>query len=501
MGIKGLPKLIQECTGDAAIKFYKFSKFEGMSVSVDASLLFNKIIIGVRSGGKDLRNSKGQLVSHLHGLFYKILTFLQNKMTPIFVFDGKSPKIKSKSLEKRKIRKMQAEKRLEEISDSEDEEYIKNYKQTVKLTKEDIKEAQILLDLMGIPYINAPGEADVVCSWLAARHDANGERYVQGVCSDDSDMLAFGAPYLFKDMLRFMNKNKPVKVISLNKTLVKMNLTMDQFVDLCVLLGTDYCKNVHGIGPKGAYKLIQKYGTLEAVLQYVNNKRGLDKPEAKKNPTVAEELANQECMIDARDYYHNALSDLDKSDDFFITEDNIKLRKFQSEELIDFLCVKHGFDILRIQNGIKRLDQYYREMGITRENTKHVHTIIQPRSENFVFLSLDDIEVMSSDEEDIPTKKTKSTSELIKSSKKKIYDDHDDRDHEDDENYEDHEEIITTSDKSNSTVSETSDLTESTDSTSTNSSDAESECKKINTKKTGKKKYRAKKNRSSKLSV
>lgn len=396
MGIKGLPKLISDIAGSAAVRTYKFSKFKNWTVSVDASLIIHQTVIALRSSGRDMKNSKGELTSHLHGLFYKILGFLQNGMVPIFVFDGKAPDLKNKTIEKRKLRKELAEQSLQELTDSEDENYIKKFKQTFKPTRENIKEAQILLDLMGIPYIVAPGEADVVCAWLAARHDSNGKRYTKGVCSDDSDMLALGAPYLFKDMLRFMSKNKPVKVISLNKALVKMNLTMDQFIDMCVLLGTDYCDSIKGIGPKSAYKLIVKHGSLEKVLKYLHK----DDINSDGECVDGECLTNEKCMIDARNYFKNALVEIDESDDFVITDDQIKLRQYQYEELIDFMCVKHGFDFTRIQTGIERLKEYYQQMNVTRENTKKYHKIIQPRSENYIFQALtEEIEFLPSESE------------------------------------------------------------------------------------------------------
>jgi flap endonuclease-1 len=393
MGIKGLPKLIQEIAGSAAIRTYNFSKFRGWTISVDANLMIHQTVIALRSSGRDMKNSRGELTSHLHGLFYKILIFLQNEIVPIFVFDGKSPDIKNKTIARRWIKKKHAEKILQENDDLSDEEYIKNFKQTFTLTKENIREAQILLDLMGIPYIIAPGEADVVCTWLAARYDENGKRYVKGVCSEDSDMLALGAPYLFKDMLHFMSKNKPVRIISLHKALVNMNLTMKQFVDLCVLLGTDYCDNVKGIGPKKAYNLIIRYNNLEGVFQYLYKNGTL----SKKNE---DHEYNIKCMFEARNYFLNALDYLDQSDNFVITDEQLKLKKCQYEELMDFMCVKHNFDVVRIHNGIKRLEEYHKKMGVTRENTKKVHMILQPRTENYIFASyIDNIDFLPSDDE------------------------------------------------------------------------------------------------------
>ena len=416
MGIKGLPKLIQDTAGTSAVRTYKFSDFNGWTVSVDASLLLHSTVVAMRSSGKDMKNARGELTSHLHGLFYKVLIFLQNDMVPIFVFDGKAPDIKNKTIARRRLRKDEAQKSLDVLTDSEDEQYIKHFKQTFKPTKENIKEAQLLLDLMGIPYIVAPGEADVICAWLAARCDeSTGQRYVKGVCSDDSDMLAFGARYLFKDMLRFMNINKPVKVISLRKTLVKMNLEMGQFIDLCVLLGTDYCDNIKGIGPKGAYKLIKKYGTLENVLDALHKKNGSDteldtdsdSDGSHETDNDSDDESNIACMFKAREYFRNALKEIDDSDDFVLTDDHLKLRKFQYEELMDFMCVKHNFDVTRVQNGINRLEEYHKKMDVTRENTKKVHKILQPRSENYIFKEAfsDDVDFLSSSDEEMPSKK------------------------------------------------------------------------------------------------
>lgn len=417
MGIKGLPKLIKDIAGNYASKSYKFSKFKRIKVAVDASLIIYQTVIALRSSGKDMTNEKGELTSHLHGLFYKILIFLQNEMVPVFVFDGKAPTIKNKTLEKRKLIQLEAEQHLTTLSDSEDEDYIKHFKQTFKPSKENIKECLILLDLMGIPYIMAPGEADVICSWLSARKDANGKRYVKGVCSDDSDMLPLGALYLFKDMLKFMSKDKNVNVISLNKALVKMNLTQDQFIDLSVLLGCDYCDNIKGIGPKTAYRLIQKYKTLENVIQFLKN-QNKDSDADSDSETDIEDNDNTfdyQCLIDARNYFRDALKKIDQSKDFVLTDDNLQLRQYQFEELIDFMCVKHNFDVIRIQNGIKRLDAYYKKMNITRENTKQVYKILQPRSENYVFKDLSDtIEFLPSDEEEeFASKKTQPKKKIL----------------------------------------------------------------------------------------
>nr|URM62225.1 DNA endonuclease [Mimivirus sp.] len=111
MGIKGLPKLIKEITNGSAMKSIQFGKFDGR-VAVDMSLLIHQTVIAMRSNGRDMTNQKGELTSHLYGILYKMLTFLQNGMTPICVFDGKAPEIKNKTVDIRRSRKDAAEKNL-----------------------------------------------------------------------------------------------------------------------------------------------------------------------------------------------------------------------------------------------------------------------------------------------------------------------------------------------------------------------------------------------------
>lgn len=384
MGIKSLIKMITEYAGKEAIKTYKFSRFNGLKISVDASLIIYQTVIAMRSSGKDLKNKKGELTSHLQGLFYKILIFLQNGITPIFVFDGKPPSLKNKTIESRKKIKTDALKKIEEINDSDDEEHIKNFQKSFSPSKENMEEAKILLELMGIPFIQAPGEADIVCTWLAVRKDENGKRYVKGVCSDDSDMLVFGAPYLFKDMARFMKKNKDVKVVSLRKTLKAMDISMKQFVDLCVLLENDYCDHIKGVGYKTAYNLIKKHKSLEKVLSKLEKEKG--------------EIDTQ-CFYNTRNYFKNSLDELD-NDDFTVTENELELKKFKSDELIDFLCCKHNFDTSNIKNGLEKLEQYNKKLNVTLPN-KSKYTMTTKKSENYLLKSItEEVDFISTSEDD-----------------------------------------------------------------------------------------------------
>jgi hypothetical protein len=46
-----------------------------------------------------------------------------------------------------------------------------------------------------------------------------------------------------------------------------LGVTFDQFVDLCIMCGCDYCGTIRGVGPKSALTLIKKHGTIEKVIE------------------------------------------------------------------------------------------------------------------------------------------------------------------------------------------------------------------------------------------
>lgn len=51
-----------------------------------------------------------------------------------------------------------------------------------------------MLDLLGIPYLNSNGEAEAYCALL------NSEGLVQGVLTDDTDALLYGASTVYKNI-------------------------------------------------------------------------------------------------------------------------------------------------------------------------------------------------------------------------------------------------------------------------------------------------------------
>ena len=45
-----------------------------------------------------------------------------------------------------------------------------------------------------------------------------------------------------------------------------------QFIDLCILLGCDYCDSIKGIGPKRAIDLVKQHKTIEDIVKNLDAK-------------------------------------------------------------------------------------------------------------------------------------------------------------------------------------------------------------------------------------
>ena len=97
--------------------------------------------------------------------------------------------------------------------------------------------------------MKAKFEAEALCAHLTCIGTA------EYAITEDTDSLAFGAT---KTIFKFFDG--PV-VVSLEETLVTLDLTPQQFTELCCMFGCDFCDNVHKIGPVTAYALIKKHGS------------------------------------------------------------------------------------------------------------------------------------------------------------------------------------------------------------------------------------------------
>ena len=64
----------------------------------------------------------------------------------------------------------------------------------------------------------------------------------------------------------------------------QLDLTEEQFIDMCILCGCDYALKIEGIGPVKAYKLIKQFKCIEKILEYVESENSKAEKERYKIP-------------------------------------------------------------------------------------------------------------------------------------------------------------------------------------------------------------------------
>ncbi|OCF37532.1 flap endonuclease 1 [Kwoniella heveanensis CBS 569] len=281
MGIKGLTALLSE-HAPRCMKDHEMKTLFGRKVAIDASMSIYQFLIAVRQqDGQMLMNESGDVTSHLMGFFYRTIRMVDHGIKPCYIFDGKPPELKGGVLAKRFARREEAKEGEEEAKETGTAEDIdKLARRQVRVTKEHNEECKKLLALMGIPVVTAPGEAEAQCAELARA----GKVYAAG--SEDMDTLTFHAPILLRHLTFSEAKKMPISEIHLDAALEDLEMTMDQFIELCILLGCDYLEPCKGIGPKTALKLLREHGSLGGVVKFVRGK--MAEKEAENKHIVAE---------------------------------------------------------------------------------------------------------------------------------------------------------------------------------------------------------------------
>jgi len=242
-------------------------------IAVDAYNTIYQFLSIIRGpDGMLLSDSRGRVTSHLSGLFYRNINFLSLGIKPIFVFDGKSPTLKSAEIERRKQIKKEATIKYEKALAEGNMEDVRKYaQQTTSMQDGMVEDAKQLLDLFGIPWVQAPAEGEAT----AAHMTKTGVAYASA--SQDYDSILFGAKKLVRNFTnsgrrKMPNKNTYIEiepeVIDTSRVLSDLGVTAEQLVDIGILIGTDF--NPDGfdrIGPKTALKMIKENGNLENISQ------------------------------------------------------------------------------------------------------------------------------------------------------------------------------------------------------------------------------------------
>ncbi|KAG6507793.1 hypothetical protein ZIOFF_033145 [Zingiber officinale] len=159
------------------------------------------------------------------GMFNRTIRLLEAGIEPVYVFDGQPPELKKQEIAKRLVftvlylKRKDATNDLNTTIETGDLEGIEKYsKRTVK----------------------APCEAEAQCAALCKSDK------VFAVASENMDTLTFGVPRFLHHLMDPSSKKISVMEFDVSKVLEELRLTMDQFINLCIISGCDYCDNIKG---------------------------------------------------------------------------------------------------------------------------------------------------------------------------------------------------------------------------------------------------------------
>lgn len=241
----------------------------GKAVAIDAFNTLYQFLTTIRQpDGTPLRDRDGRVTSHLSGLFNRNAALLELGLRPVYVFDGRPPRLKERTLEVRREARDAAEREWKEaVAAGDMKKALTKASQSTRLDDGMITEAQALLEALGIPWVRAPGEGEAQMAFMTTRGD------VWAGASQDFDSLLFGTPTLVRNLT--LSKKRRVaggrtadvspELVELERVLASLEVTREQLVDMSILVGTDFNEGVRGIGPKRALKLLRELGTLECV--------------------------------------------------------------------------------------------------------------------------------------------------------------------------------------------------------------------------------------------
>jgi flap endonuclease-1 len=307
-------------------------------IAIDAfNTIYQFLAIIRQRDGTPLKDYEGNVTSHLSGLFYRSINFLEHNIRPIYVFDGKPSDLKLNTIKERKKVKEEAQKKMVAAQDAEDFKEAKKFAQlTSKLDEGMIEESKKLIESMGIPLIQASSEGEAQSAYMVEKGHA------WACASQDYDTLLFGGERLIRNFavsrsrkLRDTTVTLDIEYVSLSKFLKNLGISREQLVEMGILIGTDFFPGVKGIGQKTGLELIKKHESIENIL--------------KKNIKIAGK--DIELDLELVEQIKKIFLNPDVRKDYNIP----KPKKVNFERIEEILIEQHNFSKQRVENALDRL--------------------------------------------------------------------------------------------------------------------------------------------------
>lgn len=272
MGVKNLSSFLKERAPEAFVPI-KFESLRDKAIAIDCNNLVHSLTYIAIKNVVQITDIYKEDLSHQRvevevfnlvvGYMFK---FLKKNIVPVCVFDGpavieklstQQKRIAIQTKNKEKLADVIARIRAAEnrflISESDLTEARSLMCRVTILNSSIFSNIKTLLGLFGLCVIQSSTEGEKLCAMLCR------ENTVAAVLSTDSDTWMYESPSTLRtdkdDFLNFIS-------IRYDRILAALEFTSEQFLEFCIMCGTDYNNNIPGIGPVKAYALIKQNKTI-----------------------------------------------------------------------------------------------------------------------------------------------------------------------------------------------------------------------------------------------
>ncbi|KKY27341.1 putative 53 exonuclease and flap-endonuclease [Phaeomoniella chlamydospora] len=262
MGIQGLLPLIKSIHKPGHLK-----KYAGQTLGVDA---YGWLHRGVIACAVDLALGKPTR-KHIHYVLHRVRMLLHFGVKPYLVFDGDHLPSKAQTEAARRAKREDAKKEgLELFNAGKTAQAYKVFQKAIDVTPQMTHALIQELKKLDVAYVVAPYEADAQLAYLERKG------LINGVLSEDSDLLVFGVQKLLTKLDQYgnfveVNRNE----FTACRDISLIGWTDADFRRMAILSGCDYLNSLPNMGLKTAYRYVRKYKAIERVLKMLQFDGGM----------------------------------------------------------------------------------------------------------------------------------------------------------------------------------------------------------------------------------
>ncbi|KAI9147766.1 nuclease-like protein [Paramyrothecium foliicola] len=256
MGVTGLLPLLKSIQRPTELK-----KFQGQILGVDAYGWLHRAAYSCASElGQGLPTKK-----YINTAMHRVRMLQHFGITPYMVFDGDFLPSKAGTEDSRaKSRDAKKKSAMALLKAGKTSQAMSEFQKCIDVTPEMASSLIQQLKKFDIPYVVAPYEADAQLVYLERKG------LINGILSDDSDLLVFGAKRLLTKLDQYGN------CIEINRrdfcACREVSLTGwsdTEFRRMAILSGCDYLNGLPGVGLKTAYRLVRQAKSPERIVKMV----------------------------------------------------------------------------------------------------------------------------------------------------------------------------------------------------------------------------------------